>query len=193
MWFFPWLRIRTSKRSLGWSPGFSRLKSGLQQRPVARRFRPRLEALEDRWLPSQVGLTVTSLADSGPGTLRAAIQSADAGSHTDTYTIGFAVAGTIDLQSSLPDLNNSISIQGPGAASLTIERAAGVSSFAASIVTVDAGQTAGLSALTIANGNVTRGGGGITNGGTLTVTNCALLNNSAGIGGAIFNTGSLTV
>jgi hypothetical protein len=60
-------------------------------------FRPRLEALEDRWLPSQIGLTVSSLANSGPGTLRAAIQTADAGSPSDKFTIGFAVTGTIDL------------------------------------------------------------------------------------------------
>src|SRR5262249_38462852 len=142
----------------------------------ALRFRPQLEALEDRIVPSQVGLTVTSLADSGPGTLRAAIQSADAGSHTDTYAIGFAVAGTIDLQSSLPELTNSIAIQGPGAASLTIERDANLSSFPAAILTVDAGQTASLSGLTIANGNADPGfsiGGGITNAGTLTVANCA--------------------
>ena len=47
--------------------------SGRNQRPAGKRpsYRPRLDALEDRWLPST--LTVTSLADSGPGTLRAAI------------------------------------------------------------------------------------------------------------------------
>lgn len=44
------------------------------------RFRPRLEPLADRWLPSQIGLTVRSLADAGPGTLRAAIVTANAGS-----------------------------------------------------------------------------------------------------------------
>src|SRR5262249_10568728 len=133
------------------------------------RFRPRLEALEDRWLPSQVGLMVTSLADSGSGTLRAAILTADAGSHSDKFTIGFAVNGTIDLQSPLPDLNNSITVQGPGASSLTVERAAGAS-FASAIVTVDSGQTASLSGLTIANGNE----GGIVNDGTLTVTACTV-------------------
>src|SRR5262245_64770718 len=86
-------------------------------------YRPQLEALEDRWLPSRVGLTVTSLADSGAGTLRAAIQAADLGSPSDKFTIGFAVTGTIDLQSPLPDLNNTIAIQGQGASSLTVERA----------------------------------------------------------------------
>src|SRR5262249_7379048 len=138
--------------------------SGRRHRSPGKRptFRPRLEALEDRWLPSQAGLTVNSLADSGPGTLRAAIQAADAGSPSDKCTSGFSVTGTIDLQSPLPDLNNNIAIQGPGASSLTVERAAGFS-FTSAILTVDAGQTASLSGLRVANGNE---GGIFNNGGT---------------------------
>src|SRR5262245_61148074 len=42
----------------------------------ALRFRPRLEALEDRAVPAQINLTVNSPADAGPYTLRDAIQSA---------------------------------------------------------------------------------------------------------------------
>jgi predicted outer membrane repeat protein len=137
-------------------------------------FHPRLEALEDRAVPAQIGLTVNSLADSGPGTLRAAILTADAGSHPDQFTIGFSVAGTIDLQSPLPDLNNSIAIQGPGAASLTIEPVGGLS-LTSAIITVDAGQAASLSGLTVANGN----DGGIANhGGTLTISGCTISGNS---------------
>jgi parallel beta-helix repeat protein len=160
------------------------------------RFRPRLEALEERWLPSQVSLTVTSLADSGPHTLLDAIQTADARKQSDKYTIGFAVTGTIDLQSPLPDLNNTIAIQGPGAASLTIQRDTGVL-FTSAIVTVDAGQTANLSGLTIANGtspDLLDFGGGIHNIGTLTVSGCTLSSNSATeSGAAIFNQGTMTV
>src|SRR5262249_10735552 len=55
------------------------------------RFRPRFEALNDRCVPAQVHLTVSSLAEAGPGTLRDAILSADAGSHPDKFTIGFGV------------------------------------------------------------------------------------------------------
>jgi hypothetical protein len=150
-----------------------------------------LEALDDRIVPSQIALTVSSLADSGPSTLRAAIMSADAGSHSDKFTIDFAVTGMIDLQSPLPELNNSIAIQGPGASSLTLERAAGFS-FSSAIVTVDAGQTASLSGLTIANANHH----GIDNSGTLAVSGCVIANNRAdsplGAGG-IFNFGTLTV
>jgi predicted outer membrane repeat protein len=151
-------------------------------------YQPRLEALEDRWLPSQVGVAVTSLADSGPGTLRAAILTADAGSQSDKFTIGFAVAGTIALQSPLPGLNNSIAIQGPGASSLTISPAGGVS-LSSAIVTVHFGQTASLSGLTVANGNA----GGIFNLGTLTISGCTVSGNSAFAGGGIESFGSLTV
>jgi hypothetical protein len=143
-------------------------------------------------VPSQINLTVSSLADSGPGTLRDAIQTAnDPVSHSDQFTIDFALTGTIDLQSPLPALNNSIAIQGPGAASLTVERAAGVP-FASAIVTVDAGQTASLSGLTIANGN----DGGIANeaGGTLTISGCTISgNNSGGDGGGIWSAGTLSL
>src|SRR5262249_11894170 len=129
------------------------------------------------------------------GTHRAAILIADAGSHSDKFTIGFAVTGTIDLHSPLPDLNNSIAIEGPGASSLTIERAAGFL-FATAIVTVDQGQSASLSGLTIASGNE---GGIFNNGGTLAVLNCAVVNNAvvnsllAEGGGIDNNFGTLTV
>jgi predicted outer membrane repeat protein len=187
MWFSSWFAKRQHSTTSG------RRRTSPRPRPSCR---PRLEALEDRWLPSQIGLTVTSLADSGPGTLRAAILTADAGSHSDKFTIGFAVTGTIDLQSPLPDLNNTIAVQGPGANRLTVERAAGYS-FSSAIVTVDAGQTASLSGLTVANGNA----GGIVNDGTLTVSGCTISGNSvpnvvalSGGGGGILNyLGTLTV
>src|SRR5262249_11049550 len=85
----------------------------------AQGFRPRLEALEARWLPSQLPLTVTSLTDSGPGTLRAAIQTADAAATklSDNFKIDVKVSGTIDLLTPLPDLNANIAIRGPGASS----------------------------------------------------------------------------
>jgi predicted outer membrane repeat protein len=171
-------------------------------------------------VPAQISLTVSSLADAGPSTLRAAILAADAGSNSDKFTINFGVSGTIDLQSPLPDLNNNIAIQGPGANSLTVERAAGYS-FSSAIVTVDPGQTANLFGLTIANGSA-RGidnsgtltvsgctvsgnstkivgfgntGGGVCNEfhATLTISNSTISGNSAGFGGGISNGGTLTI
>ncbi len=183
MWLPSWLRRRTAN-------AVPRRRAS--HRPAGAPCRPRLEVLEDRWLPSQIGLTVNSLADSGPGSLRDAIQTADAGSPSDKYTIGFSVTGKIDLQSPLPYFRNTIAIQGPGANSLTVERAAGVS-FTSRMMLVAVDQTASLSGLTIANGN----DGGILNaaGATLTVSDCAFTGNSAPDvgGGAIANGGIMTV
>ena len=191
MIFSSWLRRRTSNCVP---------RSRTRHRPATLRFRPCPELLDPRWLPSQIGLTFSSLADSGPGTLRAAILTADAGKPSDKFTIGFSVTGTIDLQSPLPDLNNTIAVQGPGAGSLTIQRESTVT-FSSAIVTVDPGQSASLSGLTIANGNnltvpgsTVGNGGGIANFGVLTVSGCTLAGNSAQHdGGGIWNAGTLTV
>jgi hypothetical protein len=69
-------------------------------------FRPRLEALEQRWLPSNMVFTVNSVADDGPGTLREAIIAAD-GNTSGVNTIKFNIARdgsvqTINLLSPLP-------------------------------------------------------------------------------------------
>jgi hypothetical protein len=182
MWLSSWLGKRQRSAPRGRRHASPRKRSS---------YRPRLEVLEDRWLPSQIGLTVTSLADSGPGTLRAAIQTADAGSHSDKFTISFAVSGTIDLQSPLPALTNNIAIQGPGGSSLTVERAAGASFSSAndfgSIFFIGSGQTASLSGLTIANGTTW---GIYNNGGTVSVSNCTVSGNSAG---GISTFGTLTI
>src|SRR5262245_34162841 len=93
------------------------LTSRLQHRPVAPRFRPRLEALEERWLPST--LTVTNFLDDGSaGTLRAAIAGAQSG---NTIVFDSALSGqTITLTSGKLVLNKNLTIQGPGADQLTI-------------------------------------------------------------------------
>lgn len=57
-------------------------------------------------------LVVTSLHDSGPGTLRAAIAAADARPPGALTTIAFAVRGTIWLASSLPAVTRRVSIDG---------------------------------------------------------------------------------
>src|SRR5262249_5304104 len=155
------------------------------------------EGLEDRMVPAQIGLTVNSLADNAPGTplvpgtLRAAILDADAGKPSDKFTIDFSVTGTIDLQTPLPDLNNNIAIQGPGAANLTVERAAGYS-FSSALVTVAEGQNASLSGLTITRANATALHVSFLS--TVTVSDCTITGNSATFGGGgIVNDYTLTV
>jgi hypothetical protein len=81
-----------------------------------RRFRPRLEGLEDRTVPST--LTVTNNLDSGAGSLRAAIKSAGSG---DTIVFDAGLDGqTITLTSDELAIKKSLDIEGPGAGKLTI-------------------------------------------------------------------------
>src|SRR5208337_3783581 len=179
-----------------------------------KRVRPTLTLLEERTLLSTLNLTVTTLADdpvtpiSEQTTLRDAITQANADTTDSQEVISFAVTGTIDLTSVLPDLVNNISIQGPGASNLTVKRVSSAPDF--SVFTVDSGETVSLSGMTIAGGNATSTmglgdisgeGGGIYNAGALTVTNSTFTGNSASIGngggntggGGIYNAGALTV
>ena len=189
MSFFSWLRSRTSTRSRRWD--------GFQIRPAAPRFRPRLEALEDRWLLST--LTVTNNLDSGPGSLRAEIAAA----HNIKDTIVFApslTGQTITLTSAELLISTGVTIQGPGAGQLTVS---GNNQFR--VFEVNAGQPVALTGLTISNGRngilnhttltissctITQSYGGVGNSGTLTVSGCTISGNRAvGIG----NSGTLTV
>jgi hypothetical protein len=84
--------------------------------------RPRLEALEGRWAPAV--LTVTTAADSGPGSLRQALLDANAAPGLDTinFSIGSG-AQTIALSSPLPAVTDSVIIDGttqPGWAGLPL-------------------------------------------------------------------------
>src|SRR5262245_41805140 len=102
----------------GQRSGFPSQAPRRRSRPAARHcYRPRLEPLEDRDLPS--AFTVDRLTDSGAGSglagdLRYCLTQA-----ADGDSIQFSVTGTINLTQALPDLTHSISIEGPGASSLT--------------------------------------------------------------------------
>jgi hypothetical protein len=131
---------------------------------------------------------VTTLADSGTGSLRAALAAANSG---DTIVFSPGLTGTITLASTLM-INQNVTIQGPGESSLTVSGANQVAVFVVSSAVTNGS----ISGLTIANGN-TGGepGGGISNNGVLTVTNSSFNDNSAGgnEGGAIDNSGTLVV
>jgi hypothetical protein len=198
MSFFSWLRNRTSTRSTRCD--------GFQTRPTAPRFRPRLEALEDRWLPST--LTVLNNLDSGPGSLRADIAAAQSG---DTIVFAPSLNGqTITLTSGYLAISKNLTIQGPGASLLTISgnhlsqvfHVTGAQPVVLSGLTISNALGCGISnvsTLTVSqctlsgNGGLLSGGGGISNGGTLTVSQSTLSGNSGTDGGGILNTGALTV
>ncbi|HEY7425725.1 MAG TPA: hypothetical protein VH682_15960 [Gemmataceae bacterium] len=167
--------------------------------------RPRLEVLEDRTLPST--FLVTNLNDSGDGSLRAAVQNADANPGS---SINFdpSLQGTIPLANEL-DITSNTSINGPGASQLAIS-----GGNAARVFGIASGVSVDIHDLTIENGLAAEGGGILNNGGQLTLVNTVLSNNQAagaagaaggtagssgsaggnGLGGAIANEGgSVTV
>ena len=92
-----------------WLRKFTRPTRPLQGRAPRRGVRLRLEPLETRWMPSII--TVTSVSNSGTGSLRTAINSANL---SEPNTIQFNITGstTIDLTSALPNITKNVFIDG---------------------------------------------------------------------------------
>src|SRR5207249_4673381 len=110
---FGWLKAATRSLSRSSQSG----RAGKQLHPG--RFTPRLEALEDRTLPST--FTVLNLADSGTGSLRAAITAANTNPGADVIDFAAQLHGTIGLTSGqLPAITGDLNIAGPGAQKLTV-------------------------------------------------------------------------
>ncbi len=85
------------------------MKKTVSRRRSRPTFRPFLESLEARLTPTTY--TVSSLADAGAGSLRAAITSVNADTTADV--IDFTVAGVIQLTSgALPAITNTVKIDG---------------------------------------------------------------------------------
>jgi trimeric autotransporter adhesin len=121
----------------------------------------------------------TTCTGGDPCSLRDAITLADSHSSGDIIPLA-GLQGTIALASPLPDITTNINISGPGANLLTIS---GGNAFGVFNVT-NPNAITNFSALTIANGSSSSNGAGISNNGSaLTLSNCALSNNSA-TGGA---------
>ncbi len=150
-----------------------------------RQTRPAVMALEDRRLMAT--FLVTNTADSGPGSLRAEIDLANANPGANTIefdsTNAFQTAQTITLTSGQLELSNTSGTQtilGPPAG-VTVS-GGGLSR----VFQVDEQVTASISGLTITEGGVTSPGGGLTNDGTLTLTNCSISGNTASSGGGVY-------
>jgi len=136
---------------------------------------------------------VVTNADSGPGSLRYAI-----GYVTNNAPITFAPnlsGATITLSNTLT-INTNLTVDAsalPGGIQINGNGSVQIFNVASTI-------TVFLNSLTITNGYSTNNGGGIYNGGTLTLTNCTLSGNSAagalygdGGGGGIYTVGALTL
>jgi hypothetical protein len=177
MSFLSWLAAAIGNRQSAIGSGLRTPKAGSRKPP---RFRPQLEALEDRCLPST--LTVTNNLDGPAGSLRADIAAAQNG---DTIVFDQSLKGqTITLTNGALDINNNVTIQGPGAGQLAVS-----GNNSSTVFKVEANTQVVLSGLTIRNGSALNSiGGGILNYGTLTVSACTVSNNYAsGQGGGIDN------
>ena len=182
MFFSSWLRRRSSKRTA---------ERRSTHKPTAPQFRPHLEALEGRIVPST--LTVTNNLDSGAGSLRAVIARANS---KDTIVFAPALTGqTITLTSGELDISRSLTIRGPGAGNLSIS-----GGDASRVFEVDGSKSAvTLSGLTITHGKSYAGGGGDFNSASgggilnyqanLTVSDCTISYSSGSQGGGIRNDG----
>jgi predicted outer membrane repeat protein len=190
---------------------FSRLRARMTGRSRNRRARRRepvspfyaqaaqVETLEQRCLLS--ALTVTTLADSGAGSLRAEIAAAHAGDTIvfDSHLFDAGPQG-IRLTSGELVVNKNLTIQGPSTGQLEIS-----GGYSSRVFEVDGAKTSlilddlileeGVGIAQSGAANPSDGhGGAILNFGSLTLNDCDLLYNSAeSSGGGIDNQGSLTV
>jgi len=130
--------------------------------------------------------TVTTLDDSGSGSLRRVLTTAKAES---TITIDPALVGaTIRLTSDL-NMTQSVSIRGPGAGKLFIS-----SENDNDVIRVVRGVTVTISGLTFANSSLRGLFSFMNNEGTLTISHSTVSGNSSyGSGGGISNQGVLTI
>lgn len=138
---------------------------------------------------------VGNTEDAGPGSLRAAIEGANAAPAPPHVVDATGVTGTIGLATALPALSAGVSILGPGAKALTVRRQDGAPPFR--IFTIE-GVAVTLSDLTISNGSLpTENGGGIavSGAGSVTIRRSVVSGNTAEIGGGVYlaGTGSSTI
>jgi hypothetical protein len=138
-------------------------------------------------------IIVSNTNDSGPGSLRQALASANDGDTIDAT----GISGAITLSSGELLVDKSVTINGAGADVLAVDGNA-----TSRVFQIGSGETVTISGLTIRNGHDDTTGGGIDNesGATLTITNSTLSGNTAGsvdnpavAGGGIFNSGTLTI
>jgi len=160
--------------------------------------------------------TVTNLADSGAGSLREAIITANAHAAANTIVFKKGVTGTIALNSALPTLTGSLSIVGPGANLLGVRAEVNIYHSWPAYFRVFStnGAYIYISGLTISRGyapvSVSCCGGGICNTGNLQLSSCFIADNEAGYGnwwiykngmgywypgygGGIYNSGTATL
>src|SRR6266571_9090040 len=131
-------------------------------------------------------IPVTNTNDSGPGSLRQALADAN----NDDTIDATGISGVITLTTGELVVDKSVTINGAGADVLAVDGNA-----AGRVFFITFGETVAISGFTIRNGHAGNAGGGIDNenNATLTITNCTISGNVAGLGGGTFNNGMLTI
>ncbi len=157
--------------------------------PTTYRAKPTLTLLEDRAVPAIVMTT----ADSGAGSLRAAIVATNLSTADNTITFS-GVSGSIVLATALPPITDTLTITGPGMAVLTVSgnNAVRVFDATAGFTITDLTVTAGKA--TVLSGGPTTddgSGGGIRATASLGLTNVTVSGNRAAGGGGGIATNDL--
>ena len=154
-------------------------------------------ALESRQLLSMV-INVTSPADSGQGTLRDAVATANAATQPVEIDFQLPEAATITLTSGELELRNMaqpIAIVGPGADRLAVD-----GDGASRVFEIDTGVKASISGMSVTGGFTSDAGAGLLNQGDLTLTGVTVSHNTNAnvftlgpVGGGLENLGVATL
>jgi Ig-like domain CHU_C associated/Dockerin type I domain len=131
-------------------------------------------------------ITVTSGADAGAGTLRAAIASAVAGDD-----IAFFGVTTVTLTSAALTINKTLTIN--GGTGVTITRSGATEFRIFYIPNVSPVSTVVFNKLSITNGKDAVQAGGVYNAANLTLNDCIIANNESGQGGGLQNDATMTL
>lgn len=127
---------------------------------------------------------VSNLDDAGAGSLRQALLDANAAAGADVVTFQAGLTGTLTLTTGQLEITDSVDLQGPGAAALTVS-----GNSASRVFYVDNGSElldVTISGLTITGGNASIGAGIIDWGENLTLDNVVITGNTAtGQGGGL--------
>ena len=141
-------------------------------------------------------LVVTTAADSGPGSLRAALAASSADGDGDVITFDptvFAARQTIPVTSGILFANAGVTIQGPAAGVVLDGGSAPAGADQPGLVFESDTATSSVSHLIFQNNRASLGGGLLNRFGTLTLTHCTVQGNYAENGGGIFNDGTMTL